>query len=45
MAESRLIPLVLPESFGCREGSIPDIVAKIGRLLSLTLGDCSENTN
>jgi hypothetical protein len=25
---------------GCREGSIPDIVAKIGNKLAQTLGEC-----
>jgi hypothetical protein len=25
---------------GCREGSIPDIVAKIGQKLAQTLGEC-----
>ena len=42
-AEERLLALSMPGSFGCRVGSIPDIIAKIASILATNLRDCSWN--
>ena len=32
--------LISPAAGGCREGSLPDIISKIGTKLAQTLGEC-----